>query len=100
MIIHITSWYPHRYCWNDPNAAWGKKITVMRHIIQHTVQHYLSYLEQNGMLVNGSSFREDHLDKLRLPNNEEVFTTFNESFPLPFLPVIPDVMIQYRCNTI
>jgi hypothetical protein len=86
-----------RYCWADKDAPWVSMIPLIRHVITKAIESFAAYVQANNLLKDGTSFK-NHSDILNLPFSDELIKETNSSFMMPFLPIIPDISIQYRCS--
>ena len=66
-----------RYCWQDPGAAWLKSLPLIQRIMREAITSY--YL--NTKVINTTVTPE---------------TDITNAKPGQFLPIVPDVAIQYR----
>lgn len=68
-----------RYCWQDPNAAWLKSLPLIQKIMRDAITAYFLNIKATNTTINQD-------------------TDITNAKPGEYLPLVPDVAIQYRCG--
>lgn len=88
-----------KYCWSDANAAWVRNIPLIRQLLQTASDAYLHH--DKALLSEGTKLDSER-DSIIHPKPNAEFATYLtplvEHNTTSFLPVVPDVSVQYRCS--
>jgi hypothetical protein len=71
-----------RYCWSEPDAPWVNNTAVIKKYLRKALHAYMDSSE--SVLKEGTTISPD-TDMTNAPSGS-------------FLPILPDVAIQYRCG--
>ncbi|RYH14955.1 hypothetical protein EON65_32685 [archaeon] len=108
-----------KFCWEEPQAPWLKRIDMIGKYMKAAIMQYVNqtHLEDVGTVVNKVDFISGHkmnrqgkrkrnrmVGKLAENHPMHRYTnitdqnTHTEMHPDDWLPLVPDVTIQYRCG--
>jgi hypothetical protein len=72
----------NRYCWQDPHAPWVNQTSIIATTLRKAIKSYTDSIPE--VMAAGTVLSAD--------------TDMTNAKPDTFLPIVPDVAIQYRCG--